>query len=176
MNTKNGSHVDKATGAFVPDLFSHLVGWEIRRSLRYQNFATLLVVEPDRRLRSPGSLEALVGLIKKNIRETDVVGRLANSKFAVLLLYADLDGAYITGSRILEHINNYVFSEEKTPQVTASIGGACFPTNSTSIDGGELFTKAEEAFQKARKRGNTIILPGLPVFTNPTEKSGGKVQ
>ena len=169
MNGNNGNFCDAGTGALLSGFFEYVVDWEIKRSLRYQNFATLLVLEPDRKPRYSETLGTLVSLIRKNLRDTDIVGRLNDGKFGVLLLHADLDGAYITASRIVEHINNYIFSEEKGQHLTVSIGAACFPTNSTSVDKGDLFKEAEGAFRLARKAGNSIYFPGLPILEN----SGG---
>ena len=99
-------------------------------------------------------------LIKKNIRETDLIGRIGNGKFGILLLTADVDGAYIIASRIMDHINNYIFSTEKVQHLTLSIGGACFPINSTSIDRCDLFKEAEDALKVAKKKGNCVYFPG----------------
>lgn len=165
-----GNILDKETGALLSDFFDFLVEWEIKRSLRYQDFATLLILEPDRRPRLPETLGTLVTLIKKNIRETDLTGRIGNIRFGVLLLKSDLDGAYSTASRIMDHVSKYIFSQEKKQHLTVSIGGACFPTNLTSKERSDLFKKAEDSFKIAKNKGESIYLPDLPVSKN----SGGE--
>jgi hypothetical protein len=162
----NDDLVDKETGAILSEVFDFLVGWEIKRSLRYQDFATLLILEPDRRPRAPETLGTLVTLIKKNIRETDLTGRIGTIRFGVLLLKSDLDGAYSTASRIMDHVSKYIFSQEKAQHLTVSIGGACFPTNLTSKERSDLFKKAEDAFKVAKNKGESIYFPDLPISKN----------
>ena len=163
---------NEETGALSSDFFDFLVEWEIKRSLRYQNFATLLILEPDRRPQSQATLGTLATLIRKNVRETDPIGRIGEARFGILLLKTDLDGAYIIASRIMDHISNYIFSKEEAHRLTLSIGGACFPINSTSIERNDLFKEAEDALKVAKKRGNSIYFPGLSVLRTP----GGEKQ
>ncbi len=167
ISKNKGDLFDEETGALLSDFFDFLVEWEIKRSLRYQNFATLLMLEPDRRPRSPETLRTLVMLIKKNSRETDLIGRISKVRFGILLLTTDLDGAYIIASRIMDHISNYIFSQEKVQHLTLSIGGACFPINSTSIERFDLFKEAEDALKVAKKKGNCVYFPGVPILKNP---------
>jgi hypothetical protein len=162
--------LEEETGALLSNFFDFLVEWEIKRSLRYQNFATLLILEPDQKLQSPESLGILVTLIKKNVRETDLIGQIGKLRFGILLLKTDLDGAYIIASRIMDHINNYIFSKEKAQHLTLSIGGACFPINSTSVDRCALFKEAEDALKVAKKKGGCVYFPGMPILKN----SGGE--
>ena len=156
--------LDEETGVLLPNVFNFLVEWEIKRSFRYQNFVTLLILEPDRQLEyPPNTLNILVNLINQNIRGTDLIGRIGKTRFGILLLASDVDGAYIITSRILDHISNYIFSQEKGQHLTVSIGGACFPIHSTSTEKSELFKEAEDAFKIAKKKGNSVYLPGVPV-------------
>ena len=168
-NSKDGLFYEE-TGALLSYFFGFLVEWEIKRSFRYQNFATLLMLEPDRKPRSSETLRTLVMLIKKNIRETDLIGRINKVRFGTLLLTTDVDGAYIIASRIMDHISNYIFSNEKDQHLTLSIGGACFPINSTSIERSDLFKEAEDALKVAKKKGNSVYFPGVPVL----KTSGGE--
>jgi hypothetical protein len=159
--------LEEETGAFLSNFFDFLVEWEIKRSLRYQNFATLLILEPDQKPQSPETLRILITLIRKNIRETDLIGRIGKARFGILLLKTDLDGAYIIASRIMDHISNYRFSKEKVQYLTLSIGGACFPINSTSIDRCDLCKEAEDALKVAKKKGGCVYFPGVPILKNP---------
>jgi diguanylate cyclase (GGDEF)-like protein len=154
---------DEATGAIESDLFDFLVECEITRNLRHQNFATILMVQPDKKPYASETLRTLAALIRKNVRDTDLIGRMNDVRFGVLLLYAGLDGAYIAASRILEHVNSYNFPYEAAQRLSVSIGGACFPTNSTEKE--TLLKAAQDSFAKATKKGSSVCLPGLPVKT-----------
>jgi hypothetical protein len=162
--------LDGETGTLLSHFFDFFVEWEIKRSFRYQNFATLLIVEPEQKPQSPETIGTLASLIKKNVRETDVIGRIGKARFGILLLSSDVEGAYIIASRIMEHIGNYIFSHEKAQRLTLAIGGACFPINSTSIKKSSLFNEAEEALKVAKKMRDNIYFPGLPVLRTAREE------
>ena len=164
LKTNKGEYnvfVDE-TGAFLSDFFGFLVSREIKRSFRYQDFATLLMLEPDQSPESPSTMKTLVTLIQKNIRETDLIGRIGEGRFGMLLIASDIEGAFIITSRILDHISNYIFSHESGQHLTVSIGGACFPIHSTSIEECVLFKKAEDALKFAKKKGNSVYFPRSP--------------
>ena len=164
--TMESKHIflEEKTGLFLTDFFDFLVEWEIKRSFRYQNFASLLILEPDRILQSPSTLKTLVNLIKKNIRETDLIGRIGRDKFGILLLISDVEGSNNIASRIIDHIRNYLFSQKKDQHLTVSIGGACFPIHSGSIQRADLFKEAENALRTAKKKGNTVYFPRVPIL------------
>ena len=147
---------DKETEALTSCFFNFMVGWEIKRSLRYQNFVSLLIFEPDQKPQDTETVRILITLIRKHIRETDLIGRIGNIRFGLLLIKSNLDGAYITASRMVEHINNYIFSQEKFQHLSLSIGGVCFPTNITSLKTSDFFKNAENAFKVARQKKESI--------------------
>jgi len=154
---------DEETGVFRPSVFDFFLNWEIKRSFRYRNFVSLVMLEPNVKWQSKQSLRELIKLITKNIRDTDVVGRLNGYRFGIILLSSDLDGAYIMSERLLNHINNYVFEEEPEKTISISIGGACFPTN--GIEKEVVYKLAEEMLNKAKQGKKTnICFPHLETF------------
>ena len=154
---------DKETGVFCTPVFDFFLEYEIKRSFRYQAFATLVMLQPDRKVSHIESIGELVKVLKRNIRETDIIGRLNGYKFGIILIGADLDGAWIMAKRVLEHVNNYEFVKEPDKKLPVSIGGACFPTN--SVEKNELMLMAEKMLKMAQKRGGNIIC-----FPHLTEK------
>ncbi len=150
---------DQETGAFRPHIFDLWLDWEIRRGFRYQNFVSLIMLEPDTPLQDRKSLQDLVKLLRKNVRDTDIIGRLNGQRFGVILLLADLDGAYIMSKRLVEHVNEYVFEREPEKRIRLSIGGACFPTN--GVDRNMLLEKAESMLIQAKQNGQKICLPHI---------------
>ncbi len=147
--------LDKDTRVFKRDLFNFWFEWEIKRGIRYQNFISFIVLEPDRAITNVKSLRDLVKVIKKNVRDTDIIGRLNDQKFGIILLMSDLDGAYIMASRLIEHVNNYIFEKEPFNSIDLSIGGACFPTN--GIEKNVLIEKAELMLIEAKRNKHKII-------------------
>ncbi len=148
--------LDKETGVFKRDLFNFWFEWEIRRGIRYQNFISFILLEPDRGITNIKSLCDLVKVMKKNIRDTDIIGRLNYQKFGIILLMSDLDEAYIMASRLMEHVNNYIFEKEPSNSIELSIGGSCFPTN--GIEKKVLIEKAELMLIEAKKSKHNKIV------------------
>ncbi len=150
---------DEETRVFKDRIFDFWLEWEIKRSLRYQNFISLIVLEPDSPVTNIKTLRDLVKVIKKNVRDTDIIGRLNGQKFGVILLMSDLDGAFIMARRLSEHVDNYIFEEEPHNKVTLSIGGSCFPTN--GIEKNILVEKAELMLIEAKKNGRKIVFSNI---------------
>jgi len=145
-------------GALQSDLVKFLFEREVKKSLRYQDLVTLLMIEPDRRPRAAEALGMLATIIQNNIRETDFMARINDAEFAILLLASKPDSAHIVASRIMDCIHNYLFPHEKAPRLTVSIGGACFPTTSASLEASDCLTEARNALAAAKKRGNSFYL------------------
>jgi two-component system cell cycle response regulator len=150
---------DEETGVFRSDIFDLWLDWEIKRGFRYQNFVSLVMLEPDQPFHDKKSLKDLVSLVKKNVKDTDIIGRLDSQRFGIILLLADLDGAYVMSERLLEDVNEYVFEREPSKRIKISIGGACFPTN--GIDKRVLLEKAEDMLKQAKQNGQKICLPHI---------------
>ncbi len=156
---KESEFLDRETGVFKRNLFNFWLEWEIKRGLRYQNFISLIVLEPDNLIRNIKTLKDLVKLIKKNVRDTDIIGRLNEQKFGIILLMSDSEGAFFMASRLLEHVNNYVFEKEPHKRLPLSIGGSCFPTNGIEKD--VLIKKAEAMLLKAKNNFNKVMFSNL---------------
>lgn len=146
----------RETDDFVPDLFSFFIEWKVKRSIRYQQFITLLIAEPDRRLQALETPETFMILLRKNIRGTDLIAQIGDGEFAILLLESDLDVAYAVASRIMEYISSYMFDREEVQYLTVSIGAACFPTTSASLKTSGLLKEAKNALKVAKKEGNRV--------------------
>ena len=131
---------------------------ELRRCLRYQNFASLLLLSV-----SPGALSAgyngssaitndrLLALLKSALRETDVIDLQTEDLITVLLLYSDKNAAQGVGERLKDWISNYVGGKEDSSTLKVHFGGACFPSHAT--DYVTLFQKASQMVEKARNSG-----------------------
>ncbi len=158
-----GEELMEETGALKDWFFDFFVEWEVKRSFRYQDYVSLLVIGPDRSPQDEENIRRLIEVVRRNIRETDLIGSLNGDgrRFGILLLCADLDVAYIVGSRIMDHVRKYSFPGEPGERLTISIGGACFPTNTTEKE--DLLRLAEEAFHEARKKGDSLFLSGFSI-------------
>ena len=79
------------------DLFLYFLDHEVKRALRYQNFLSVLLlrlVPCSREVEGKGfenCCQTLKSVLKEEMRETDVLGLLAEDKWAALLPYADVN-------------------------------------------------------------------------------------
>ena len=143
--------------------FREVVETELKRCLRYQNFASLLLLN-----MSDGSLSAtckstsgvsgdkLLALIKSELRETDVIDLQGKDLIAVLLLYSDKRIARMVGDRLKTCITNFVGINEDSGPPKVYLGGAVFPSHAT--DYGTLYERAYQIVEKARSIGQDQVL------------------
>ena len=150
------SVLDVETEVLSKDFFNYLKDFEVMRSMRYQDFVTLLLVEPDQGFHNSKDLKALAHILRDEFRTTDIIGRINDVRFAVILPHADIRGSYTAGERVRKRVEDYLFPEGL--RKTISLGGACFPTNVTSS--GNLIPLAEKMMKMARDDGgNSLCFP-----------------
>jgi diguanylate cyclase (GGDEF)-like protein len=96
-------------------------------------------------------LEQLAARLKKCLREYDVVARLENDEFGMLLPGADAIAARVVGERVMKAMGE-LFQIGPGRKVTLSIGGALWvpPSGETSED---IVKRAGNALREARKQG-----------------------
>jgi hypothetical protein len=137
------------------DLFLHFLELELKRSLRYQSFTSVLLIEiPSARkldLSRPATfLERVVASLSSQIRETDIVGTEENT-ITVILLNCDDRGSSEVASRVRFWMFHY-FGSDRTNSCTSSstlgVGAACFPTHAT--DSERLLSAASEVLERQR--------------------------
>jgi hypothetical protein len=135
----------------TPVAFDFVLGKELRRAVRSQNFLTLVVMDAEPKPAAPGPgsepLGQIARLISDDVRETDVLARTSEGKLSVVLLDADLDNSMRVIDRLLSRIDHYDFP---TP-VAIEIGAACCPTH--AVDAGSLLRIASTRPVLSRHRG-----------------------
>jgi hypothetical protein len=138
--------------------FRVIVENELKRCLRYQNFASLLLVNvptgpllADSPSNSGVPGDKLMALIQSELRETDVIDQPEKDTIAVLLLYSDKRIARMVGDRLKTCITNYVGRKENLGSPKVYLGGAVFPSHAT--DYGTLYERAHHIVEKARSIG-----------------------
>jgi PleD family two-component response regulator len=114
------------------DLFFFLLGLEVKRARRYQNFLCLMLLKIRQFLQEGdgGGLQAcnrtLSNLLVDEIRESDVIAFLELNKLAVLLPYADSKAGASVKSRFEDTLKYYDF---KSKGFEIMIDQVCFPVN-----------------------------------------------
>lgn len=101
-------------------------------------------------------LERVAELLRAGRRDYDVVARLANDEFAILLPGADAVAARAVADRIVATIADAVSEDPDGPQLTLSIGVAvCVPP--TGEGAPDVMARAGDALHTARERGKAEV-------------------
>ena len=134
------------------EIFDLFLEMELKRSLRYQNFISLLLIEANPRAAASRAedsstlAEKMAALIQKELRETDLIGTYDRNTIRVVLLYSDERVAHKIGDRLRLWISNYFGLEGNNSNV--SLGDACFPSQANDL--GCLYQKASEMLERAK--------------------------
>ncbi len=156
---------DKVTHTLDREAFDYLLNLEVKKAARYLYFFSLLVLQKDKLTKNFSNLEEdilirkLAAIVKEEIRTTDIIGRIGNDKFFLLLDQADFQSSFKVAGRINERIENYAFrTDGHIVSMTTSIGIACFPTHGSDIV--TLRHKADLALNMAKEGGGgKVCLP-----------------
>jgi PleD family two-component response regulator len=135
----------------TPTAFEFVLGNELRRAVRSQNFLTLIVMDAEPEPVSPAAqaepLRQIARLVSHELRETDVLAHTPEGKLSVVLLDADLDNSMRVIDRLMSRIDHYDFP---TP-LSIEIGAACCPTH--AVDAESLLRIASTQPMLSRHRG-----------------------
>ena len=152
---------DGLTGLLVRRHFRERLEEEVaRRSRRFSSLA-FLMIDLDHFKKINDTYGHLVGdvvlrevarLIRRSVREIDLVGRYGGEEFAVALPEADRTFAVQIANRIRQAIEAaLVQAYDETVRVSVSIGVALCPENARTAD--HLIEQADQAMYEAKKMG-----------------------
>jgi len=119
------------------ELFLYLVDLEVKRARRYQDFYCLLLLKMtpitnrEGRGEAKTSFQTLTNLLLTEVRESDILGLLAENKLAILLPYADACAGGLAKSRLEGALAYYDF---RSRGCEVGIRQVCFPINGNARD------------------------------------------
>lgn len=156
---------DWLTGAYVRRHFFKRLEEEISRSARFNLKFSFLMIDLDDfkscndrhgHLAGDAILRQTAELIKKTLREVDLVGRYGGEEFAAILLDTDENGAMYVAERIRRAIEQHDYrAYDLSLKMTASIGVA---TYSAAIrETGEIVEWADSALYQAKRQGKNRV-------------------
>lgn len=163
----NSAVVDWLTGLYNHGYFKKYLDLEIKKSLRQRYPLTLIMIDIDNFKAVNDAyghptgdviLQELAQVVRKAVREVDLVARYGGDEFAVVLPYSDGQGALRVARRIDEAIKTHGFSPlasaEKTT-LTVSMGVAGYPQDAVHVD--ELIHSADQKLYTAKTKGKNQI-------------------
>ncbi len=158
---------DPTTGMLKRELFLELADREFRRSWRYDQPITALIVDVDDlasiNLKCGHTfgnhvLREVANVCANVVRSIDLIGRYEGDAFAILLLMTENAGAKTVAERLRAGIAAIQMPNAPSPvQITATLGVCSYPRdNCASIF--DLLALSQEAQRAARYRGANQIV------------------
>lgn len=135
------------------ETFEFVLGNELKRAVRSQNFVTLLmirlhVIQP--RNGDPSSaVEEIARLVNPELRETDLLA-IDDETILVVLLDADLQNSARVIERVMSRLEHYQF----TTPLDIDLGAACCPTQ--GADAGTLKRAAATTLTRLPQRSSQV--------------------
>lgn len=158
---------DDVTGVYNALYFDERLTEEVKRARRYQFPLSLILLDIDNFTRynetfgaGEGNvlLKDVAAILREHTRETDVLSRLENDEFAVLLVESERSNAIIIGERIRMALEVRYMGRtgaKARVHVTVSGGVASYPEDADSREA--LVEKAAASLQTARRKGGNQI-------------------
>ena len=156
---------DGLTRLYVHQYFLFLFEHELSRSKRYNRPCALVFMDIDNFKRFNDTyghqlgdtvLKEVAGVIKENIRNTDIAARYGGEEFVVVLPESTIEQAASFAEKIRELVENLdITYSDKSLSVTLSLGIASFPENAATTE--ELIRLADKALYKAKGDGKNCV-------------------
>lgn len=143
---------DEDFRVLTPEAFEFVLGNELKRAARSQNFLTLLVMEvaPDDAAGDDEPVKHMARVVSHEVRETDLLTRTGDG-VSVVLLDADINNSMRVIDRLMARLDHYEFPRP----VSITVGAATSPTHAT--DAGALRRAAAArpvVSRRARRRAS----------------------
>lgn len=170
----DGGHVtpsagrDPLTGLATRASFLERLGVEIREAATSGRPVALVVADVDHlrkvadtrgRDAAATVLKKLAGILRATVREDDLVARLADDDFGVILSGLGRGSARQVAARLRSTIERFRFASTwdggASYGVTLSLGAASYPTDADNE--ADLLTRATEALDEARSLGRNRV-------------------
>ena len=157
--------IDGLTGIYMRRHFLERAEEEVKRSEYHKLNISVLLIDIDHfkicndrygHLVGDAVLSQLAGILKKNVREIDIICRYGGEEFAIALPDTSKEAALIVAERIRETVGGFTFQAyDENPQVTVSIGVSSYPLNGGELR--QLIEAADRALYDAKHTGRNKV-------------------
>lgn len=119
---------DEDFRVLTPEAFEFVLGNELKRAMRSQNFVTLVVMEtaPEENGHQDDPVRHVARIVGHEVRETDLMTRTEDG-VSVVLLDADMNSTMRVIDRLMSRFDHYEFPRP----VSITVGAASCPTHGT---------------------------------------------
>jgi diguanylate cyclase (GGDEF)-like protein len=172
--------IDGMTGVNNRRHFHTLADSEWSRHKRYARPLAVLMIDIDRFKAVNDTyghdagdevIKAVAGVLQRNKRAHDILGRLGGEEFALLLIEANVDNAAAAAERLRRLVADCVITVHKRRiPVTVSIGLSVRRAEAGGLD--ELLKQADMALYEAKRTGRNRVcrfVPGQAPASPPTQ-------
>lgn len=173
--TKELAVRDELTGIYNRRHFQQMLELEFKRAERYKRHISLLMIDVDHfkkfndtfgHLKGDELLKQMAKLLRKNLREIDVLARYGGEEFVVMLADTSLSDGINVANKLRELVKNQLKSEAMPALVAAgpapqpfsisiSVGVSAFPECATTPE--ELLNSADMALYVAKRNGRNQV-------------------
>ena len=141
---------------------------EFSRARRYKQPLAIVAIDVDRfksfndkygHATGDRVLRIIAGVLRDNLRVSDVVARYGGEEFLVLLPQTDMAGAVEKIEDLLREVAATplpVAGRKRPEPLTVSAGIACYPTDAQDLD--ELLLEADRRLMRAKQTGRNRIV------------------
>jgi diguanylate cyclase (GGDEF)-like protein len=165
-STRDMLYIDELSGLFNYRYLKVALEREIKRADRYSTQLSVVFLDLDNFKGVNDTYGHLVGsnllrelglILKKSVREVDVLIRYGGDEYTIILVETGPDTAKQVAERIRHMIATHTFSSQEGYQVklTASLGFACYPDDTTGMD--ELLAMADKAMYAGKAAGKNCV-------------------
>ena len=171
--------IDELTGLYNFRYFGNKLSDEIRRADRYHQPLSILMVDVDHfkqindtQGHQTGNiiLQEIVSLIKRSVRDVDIVARYGGEEFVVLLPQTEMKNATIIAERMRRTIEKSYFTNsqgQRDIRATVSIGVAIYPDENISSE--QLMEKVDKAMYYSKREGRNRVTKASDLSGNATK-------
>lgn len=101
-------------------------------------------------------LKSLGYLLKNNLRDTDIEGRIGGEEFAITLTDTNLDETIMIANKLCTEISKITLSTHNDLSITASFGISEYHPNSNSFE--DILNSADQALFQAKQSGRNCVV------------------
>jgi two-component system, cell cycle response regulator len=164
--TRDMLYIDELSGLFNYRYLKIALDREIKRADRYSTNLTVAFLDLDYfktindthgHMVGSSVLREMGGLLKNSVREVDVVIRYGGDEYTIILVETGPDTAQKVVERIRYLIESHTFLSKEGYQIkcTASLGYACYPEDTSSMQ--ELLGMADRAMYAGKAAGKNCV-------------------